>query len=79
MLSRDPRVRAVIEKAMDKKNDLGIQSPIDLIDHISHLDERLGLQMKEALDNFRPAIVLNQVRSMADVLIGYSMQNACKK
>ena len=79
MLTREPQVRAVIEKAMDKKNDLGIQSPIDLIDHIRRLNPRLGLQLEEALDTFRPAIVLNQVRSMADVRIGYSMQSACKK
>lgn len=79
MLTREPQVRAVIEKAMDKKNDLGIQSPIDLIDHIRRLDKRLGQQLEEALDSFRPSIVLNQVRSMADVRIGFSMQNACKK
>ena len=79
MMTREPKVRAVIEKAMDKKNDLGIHSPIDLIDHIGQSNQRLGEQLEEALKNFRPAIVLNQVRSMSDVRMGYSMQSACEK
>ena len=79
MLTREPKVRAVIEKAMDKKNNLGIHSPIELIEHVGRFNKRLGEQLEEALTNFRPAIVLNQVRSMSDVRIGYSMQSACEK
>jgi flagellar biosynthesis protein FlhG len=79
MITRDPQVRGVVEKAMDKKNDLGIRSPVDLVDYIGRMDRRLGTQLEEAMENFRPAIVLNQVRSMSDVRIGYSMQSACEK
>lgn len=79
LLSREPQVRMVIEKAMDKKNDLGIQSPVDLIEHIQRMDGSLGGQLEEAMNQFRPAIVLNQVRSASDIRIGYSMQSACMK
>lgn len=79
LMSREPQVRMVIEKAMDKKNDLGIHSPVDLIEHIQRMDAGLAAQLEEAMKDFRPAIVLNQVRSASDVRIGYSMQSACEK
>jgi len=79
LLAQEPQVRMVIEKAMDKKNDLGIRSPVDLIEHVHRMDSRLGSQLDEAMSDFQPAIVLNQVRSMSDVRVGYSMQAACEK
>ena len=78
-LSSDPRMRMLIDKAMDKKNDLGIQSPLDLIEFIYRVDHRVGTQLEDAMRQFRPKIVLNQARSLNDVRIGYSMQNACEK
>jgi len=78
-LAQDPQVRMVIEKAMDKKNDLGIRSPVELLEHVHRLDQRLGAQLEEAMTTFHPSIVLNQVRSLTDVRVGYSMQAACEK
>ena len=79
LLTQDPQVRMVIEKAMDKKNDLGIRSPVDLIEHVHRLDSHLGTLLEDAMGTFRPAIVLNQVRSVSDVRVGWSMQAACEK
>jgi len=78
-LCTDPRIRAVIEKAMDKKNDLGVRSPIELIEYVTRMDARAGAGMEEALERFRPRIVVNQVRSMGDVRIGFAMQSACHR
>jgi flagellar biosynthesis protein FlhG len=78
-VAADPRVRAVIDKAMDKKNDLGVRSPVDLVDYITRMDSGTGSAMEEALAQFRPRIVVNQVRSLSDVRIGYAMQGACQK
>jgi flagellar biosynthesis protein FlhG len=78
-IAADPRVRAVIDKAMDKKNDLGVRSPVDLVDYVTRMDSRTGTAMEEALNQFRPRIVVNQVRSLSDVRIGYAMQGACQK
>ncbi|MDH5752072.1 MAG: P-loop NTPase [Deltaproteobacteria bacterium] len=79
LLTNEPHVRMVIEKAMDRKNNLGIRSPVELVEHISRLDSRVGNQLEEAMSSFRPRIVLNQVRSLSDIRMGYSMQNACEK
>ncbi|MFI5399801.1 MAG: P-loop NTPase [SAR324 cluster bacterium] len=78
-VAADPRVRAVIDKAMDKKNDLGVRSPVELVDYVTGMDARAGGVLKQALRQFRPRIVVNQVRSLGDVRIGYAMQSVCQK
>ena len=78
-VAADARVRAVIEKAMDKKNDLGVRSPVELVEYVTRMDSRSGSALEEALNQFRPRIVVNQVRSLSDVRIGYAMQSACLK
>jgi flagellar biosynthesis protein FlhG len=78
-ITTDARVRAVIEKAMDKKNDLGVRTPVELVEYVNRMDPRQGAAMEEALNQFRPRIVVNQVRSLGDVRIGYAMQSACLK
>jgi flagellar biosynthesis protein FlhG len=78
-VATDPRVRAVIEKAMDKKNDLGVRSPVELVDYVTRMDARSGATLEEALNQFRPRVIVNQVRSLSDVRIGYAMQSACYK
>ncbi len=77
--TQDPRVRDIVEKAMDKKNELGLKAPADVLEYIVRMDAGLGRELETAMESFRPRIVLNQVRSMADVRIGFSMQNACMK
>ena len=79
MMSREPRVRGIIDKAMDKKNDLGIRSPVELIEYISRIDRGVSQEMEAALHDFTPSIVVNQVRSPSDVRIGFSIQSACEK
>jgi flagellar biosynthesis protein FlhG len=79
MVTSDSRARMVIDKAMDKKNDLGIRTPVELVDYISRSDAKTGATLADALDQFRPKIVINQVRSLGDVRIGYAMQSACLK
>jgi len=78
-VAADPRIRAVIDKAMDKKNDLGLRSPVELVDYVTGMDPRTGAVLKQALRQFRPRIVVNQVRSLGDVRIGYAMQSVCQK
>ena len=79
MISTDSRVRVIIERAMDMKNDLGIRSPIDLIQYIKRTDHRISATMESMVRRFKPLIVLNQVRSEADLQVGHSMQTACEK
>lgn len=79
LLAADSKVREVIEIAMNKKNDLGITSPLELIEYITSMDEEVGQLLEDALNKFRPRIVLNQVRTVQDIRTGFAMQNACHK
>lgn len=79
LLAEGPKVREVIEKAMSKKNDLGISTPVELIEYVSQMDSEVGAQMVDAVNKFRPRIVLNQVRTVQDIRMGFAMQNACLK
>ncbi len=78
-LSINPRVRMVIEQATDSRNHLNLRSPLDLIDFICRMEPEIGENMVTALSEFRPQIILNQVRSVKDVKVGYAIQNACSK
>ena len=77
--SPDPAVREIVEKAMDKKNELGLKAPAELLEYIMRMNPVAGRELESVMESFRPRIVLNQVRSMNDVRIGFSMQNACMK
>lgn len=79
LLARNPSIRELVERAMDKKTDLGLKAPAELIDFISGVDPVAGNKLAEAAANFRPRIVLNQVRTPQDVRIGFAMQRACQK
>ena len=79
MLSTDTHIRTIIERAMDMKNDLGIRSPIDLVQYIKRTDPHTGNILENMIRKFHPRIVLNQVRSEADLRVGSSMQMACEK
>src|SRR6185503_7870813 len=76
---KEPRIRELISAAMDQKNQLGIKTPHDLIDQVALMDERTGKYLKEAMYNFRPKLVVNQVRSKDDITLGFSMRSSCSK
>jgi flagellar biosynthesis protein FlhG len=75
----EPKVRDVIDKAMDKKNAFGLRTPAELVEYIAHLDGSTGELLQREVSRFRPRLVLNQVRAFGDVRIGFLMQNACLK
>lgn len=78
-LASASQVRSAIEKAMDRRNDLGIRSPLDLIRFVNRIDPESGGALEEALREFRPSLVMNQVRSQHDVRVGKALCNACEK
>ncbi len=73
------RVKALIDEAMDKRNDLGIQSPFDLIQSVKRLDEGDAKRIAAEAKAFRPNLILNQVRSKKDIEIGFSIRSVCQK
>jgi len=78
-MARDPAVKAFIAAAMNEKNELGIRTPHDLIDHVASLDNKMGQKMKESVLAFSPKVIVNHVRSRDDMTLGFSMRSACSK
>ncbi len=74
----DP-VRYLIEAATQPNNAFSIHSPTDLLNEIAKVDRDLALFFKRKVTEYRPRLVMNQVRSQADIDVGYSMKAVCKK
>jgi flagellar biosynthesis protein FlhG len=72
-------VKALIDDAMDRKNEVGIQTPHDLFKAAMRMDERDAQRMVEEAETFHPNLILNQVRSKKDIEIGFSIRSACLK
>jgi flagellar biosynthesis protein FlhG len=64
---------------MDEKNERGIRTPHDLIDHIASINEKAGQKLKETVYSFTPKLIVNQVRSKDDMTLGFSMRSSCAK
>jgi flagellar biosynthesis protein FlhG len=74
-----PSVKALIDGAMDHKNEMGIQNPHDLIKAVRRIDEEDANRMIKEIGTFHPNLILNQVRSKKDIEIGFSIRSACLK
>jgi len=72
-------VRDLVREGMAARNERGIRTPADLLEHVERIDADEGARFRRLLDEFRPRLILNQVRSSEDVKIGFSIQSACKK
>ncbi len=74
-----PSVKALIDGAMDRKNEMGIQNPYDLIKAVKQVDEEDARRIVKEAETFHPNLILNQVRSKKDIEIGFSIRSACLK
>lgn len=72
-------IEPLIDEAMNAKLSSGQLSPSDLIRKISEINPEVGYKIKADLAEFKPQLVMNQVRSQADIDIGYSIQSICRK
>lgn len=71
--------RAVVEKAMDQKNRSGIRTPFDLLEAVERLDPPTGRYLKARALQFRPRLLVNQVRYPEDERLGPSMAAVCRR
>ncbi len=74
-----PSAKALLDGAMDRKNELGIENPSDLIDAMKRVSEEEALRMTAEIAAFHPNLILNQVRTKKDIEVGFSIRSACKK
>lgn len=73
-------IEPMILETMNSKVTSGASaSPADLIKKISDMDPELGMRVKAEMAQFRPNLIINQVRSQADIDIGYSIQSICRR
>ena len=80
MIEGVSEIEHIINESMNAKLASGVQtSPADLIKKITEFSPEIGLKIKEEMSNFRPNLIINQVRSQADIDIGYSIQSICRK
>ena len=73
------RVKTMIDGAMDRKNEVGIQNPYELIKAVRHVNEEEARSIEVEVETFQPNLILNQVRSRKDIEIGFSIRSACQK
>jgi flagellar biosynthesis protein FlhG len=73
-------IEQFITESMNAKLASGAAtSPSDLVKKISEMNPEIGLKIKMEMAHFRPNLIINQVRSQADIDIGYSIQSICRK
>ena len=73
-------IEHLITESMNAKVTSGASSsPADLIKKISEINPEVGLRAKAEMAQFRPNLIINQVRSQADIDIGYSIQSICRR
>ena len=73
-------IEPMILETMNTKVTSGASaSPADLIKKISEYNPEVGLRVKAEMAQFRPNLIINQVRSQADIDIGYSIQSICRR
>lgn len=76
---KNQALRRVIEEAMEIRNPREIRTPYDLIREVSQLDPARGAQYLQWLREFRPLLVINQVRTAEDRDLGQAVRLACRK
>ncbi|MFB3886134.1 MAG: P-loop NTPase [Thermodesulfobacteriota bacterium] len=72
-------VKTLIDESMDRRNEMGIENPQDLLRAVMNIDQEDAKRMIEETENFHPNLILNQVRSKKDIEIGFSIRSACHK
>jgi flagellar biosynthesis protein FlhG len=73
------QVKTMIDGAMDRKNEVGIQNPYELIKAVRRVNEEEARSIEVEVETFQPNLILNQVRSRKDIEIGFSIRSACQK
>lgn len=68
----------LIDQAMNVKMSQN-STPADLINRVIEINPNMGLRLKSEINRLRPKLVINQVRTQADIDIGFSMKIICKK
>lgn len=72
-------VRDLVTQAMDQRNERGIRTPLDLLREVRALDPVSGAHFERTMREFRPRVVVNEVRTAEDVKLGFAVRSVCQK
>jgi flagellar biosynthesis protein FlhG len=68
----------LIEEAMNAKLSQN-STPADLIGRVIEINPIVGQKLRSEVGKLQPKLIINQVRTQADIDIGFSMKLICKK
>lgn len=74
-----PEVCRVVNQAMDQRNERGIRTPLDLLREIQGIDPEEGRRFVAVTRSFRPRLIVNGVRSVEDIRLGFTVRSVCRK
>lgn len=72
-------VRKLVTTAMDQRNERGLRTPLDLLREIEAIDSADGARFVQTMREFRPRIVVNNVRTAEDIKLGFAVSSVCRK
>lgn len=71
--------RNFVDSTMNRKNELGIRTPSDLLRALEEQYPEVGSKVRAAINKFDIKLVVNQARTETDAEVGYGVRNVCKK
>lgn len=71
-------VGPLVQQAMNAKMSQNF-TPADLVSRIIDLNPEMGMKIKREMSQLSPKLIINQVRTQADIDIGFSMKIISKK
>jgi flagellar biosynthesis protein FlhG len=71
--------RSFVDATMNRKNELGIRTPADLLRSLEEQYPEVGSKVRKAINEFEIKLVVNQGRTETDADVGYGVRNVCKK
>jgi flagellar biosynthesis protein FlhG len=78
-VSKELHIRQLVEDAMDPKNNKGVHSVHDLIAAVSKVSPEVGRRLRDDIMAMRLRLVVNQVRTVDDLTLGFSMRSSVEK
>ena len=72
-------VRDLVRASMVDRGARGIRTPADLLAEVDRIDPNEGSRFRRVLGEFRPKLILNQVRSREEINLGFSIRNVCHR
>jgi flagellar biosynthesis protein FlhG len=72
-------IEGLVQDAMSRRQEIGIKTPYDVIAAVKKRDPEAGESLEREMRRFRPRLVVNQVRALADRQVGEAVVAAWRK